>query len=229
MRRIIGSLLLLVIWLLPQTALAYSSNICSSSTCSSAEVGIIMDGISANCGNLGTCELTDILIVFANVGNWISGIIGVVVLMMYVIGGFYFLISAGNDARVQKGKDYMRISTIGLLIVMFAYLGIYTLRGVLQTGDAYIYVGDEYVTCTDVETDGKPCDLNSVCVDGACTFECHIRYPTATLTETSVTYHDCIDTSITDGLGDGYEWGGCVTGLCPGGDEMQCCQIQKDL
>jgi hypothetical protein len=53
---------------------------------------------------------------------------------MYTIGGIYLLTSSGNSSQLQKGKDYMKVSTIGLLIVFFAYLGIMALKKVLETG-----------------------------------------------------------------------------------------------
>jgi crotonobetainyl-CoA:carnitine CoA-transferase CaiB-like acyl-CoA transferase len=220
MRRIIASITLLVLTLLPGTALAYESNICGSATCTADEVGIIMEGISDECGNSGTCELTDIMTVFANIGNWISGIIGGIVLMMYVIGGLYFLTSGGNQQRIQKGKDYMRISTIGMLIVMFAYLGIYALRGVLRFGDATAYE-DGYVTCVNEETEGQTCDLNSTCVDGACLTECEQQYGDKGNFDSSTnTYYryQCVDKTTTD------DTKGCIANLCPGDENWQCCQ-----
>lgn len=155
--------LLFFLVLLPRTSFAYSSNICpsgGSSTCTESEVGPFMQGISEGCGNLGDCSLTDIMIVFINVGNYVVGIIGAVVLLMYVIGGFYWLASAGRKEWVDKGKKYMTISTAGLLIVMFSYLAIQALRSALQTGDV---VTTTYTACTGIETAGAACDENAKC------------------------------------------------------------------
>ncbi|MDG1949787.1 MAG: pilin, partial [bacterium] len=178
----------------------------------------------------GSCQLTDIMTVFANIGNWISGIIGGIVLMMYVIGGLYFLTSAGNQERVKKGKDYMRISTIGMLIVMFAYLGIYALKGVLISGDAWQYDG-EYVTCSDVETDGVSCDINSTCVNGSCLTECQQQYgDKSTTTDDKYTFYDCVDKNMGSEPDSIFaQPTGCIQNLCNGGDDIQCCQITIEL
>lgn len=122
----------------------YNSNICKGGDkCSGPEVGVFMEGVSKTCGNLGKCTLEDIMMVFANTGNFILEIIAGLVLLMYVLGGFYMLSSGGSSERIQKGKKYIKTSTVGLLIVMFAYLGIMTLKGEL-TGQG---VSDKYVVC----------------------------------------------------------------------------------
>ena len=119
-----------------------------------------MKGISEGCGNLGDCTLQDIMIVFVNVGNYVIGIIGAVVLLMYVIGGFYWLASAGRKEWVDKGKKYMAASTVGLIIVMFSYLAIQALRSALQTGDV---ATTTYTACTGPENAGAACDENAKC------------------------------------------------------------------
>lgn len=129
MRRAVGFIpILLALVISPVSALAYTSNICGGSTCTMEEVGQFMANISSECGNAGNCTLKDIEQVFLNVGSFVLGIIGAVVLLMYVIGGFYMLSSRGDSGKINKGKDYLKISTIGLLIVMFAYLAIQTIK-----------------------------------------------------------------------------------------------------
>jgi hypothetical protein len=120
-------LVLAFLLIFPITTNAYSSDICKGSGCTRTEVGPFMQGISQACGNSGTCSLDDIMIVFANTGNYVIGLIGAVVLLMYIIGGIYFITSGGNAERRNKGKEYLKKSTIGLLIVMSAWLLIYFL------------------------------------------------------------------------------------------------------
>lgn len=86
-----------------------------------------MQGITANCYNKGECQIEDFLAVFANVGNWIAGIIGIVVFALYVWGGFHLLLAGGSSERVQKGKTIMLTATIGLIIVFGAYIFVATL------------------------------------------------------------------------------------------------------
>ena len=237
-------LAILILILTPLSANAYTSGICAGAECLQKEVGVFMAGISQACGNSGTCQLTDILTVFVNVGNFILGIIGAVVLLMYVIGGLFMLTSAGDSGRVTKGKEYIKKSTIGLLIVMFAYLGVYSLRGVVQYGSVTI---DEqgYVVCTGGETTGEACGPNMVCTaDGACISECRDRYAASDEvldfgTYKEVTTYQCLnkDLELTESEFD--ELGGdapsfyspetCIQNLCPGAGtrvkNVQCCQL----
>jgi hypothetical protein len=74
----------------------------------------------------------DMMQVFNNVGIFILGLVGSLVLLMYIIGGIMFLTAAGNDDRVKEGKKYLKNATIGLIIVFGAYAGIKTLDSILD-------------------------------------------------------------------------------------------------
>ncbi|MBI5369872.1 hypothetical protein HZA85_01625 [Candidatus Uhrbacteria bacterium] len=204
MRRAFAFLLItLSVAALPFAGLAYSSNICKGPTCDVSEVGRFMEGITRECGNLGNCSINDILMVFANAGNFAVGIVGALVLLMYVIGGMYMLSSAGSSDRVAKGKKYLTISTTGLLIVVFAYIGIKTLESVLRTAGGE---GDFVEACTE-STIGQPCGPSKQCfqADGAssvsCISNCEAFTPGAS----------CKNASNP----------ACISGLCPG--EAVCC------
>lgn len=125
-------ILLIVIFLvLPiKSFAAYDSQICVSAgkQCTETEIGPFMKGITKECGNLGNCSLEDIMEVVGNVGNFIAGIVGGIVLLMYIIGGMYYLFSGGKKENVDKGKKYLTGSTVGLVIVIFAYIGIQFLK-----------------------------------------------------------------------------------------------------
>lgn len=229
-------LVVVTLILLPSASFAYSSNICKKTGgCTQEEVGPFMQNISQACGNTGDCSLNDIMTVFVNLGNWVVGLIGSVVLLMYVVGGFYWLASAGRKEWVDKGKKYMTISTAGLLIVMFSYLGISVLRSVLQTGDIR---GGNYVVCSGAETLEQACDLNSKCTQGGfvCESECRKNNPRATYTVgddggiIAATTSDCVDTSSYPRAGEGnpYIDGDCLTDQCPGGTSIQCCRIKYE-
>ncbi|MEK7451898.1 MAG: hypothetical protein AAB664_01025, partial [Patescibacteria group bacterium] len=116
MKKHIASLLLFfTILFTPSFAFAeYSSNYCAGAVCGEGEVGTFMQGITQTCGNNGNCELKDIMMVFANVGNFVLKIVGSLVLFFYVLGGFWYLASHGDDAWVKKGKDAIKKSTFGL-------------------------------------------------------------------------------------------------------------------
>lgn len=219
------SLILFSLLIMPVSGFAYTSNICKGfSSCTSNEVGPFMGGISVACGNSGDCTLGDIMLVFANVGNWILGVIGGVVLLMYVVGGIYLLSSGGNPGRITKGKDYLKKSTLGLLIVFFAYAGINTLTTTLKTPSP-----DEPPVppsaCDQKQFVGHSCGPSKICVWQD--------------TQTEGSYGTCMDAcpatfGVNSGcfafseealeLGSGnYET--CVVGLCPG--DSLCCYTKN--
>lgn len=241
-------LMLGILTLIPlSTAQAYSSQVCSGSVCTIQEVGPFMQNITETCAESGNCTLDDILTVFINVGNYIIGIIGAIVLLMYVIGGVYMMTSGGRSERLAKGKKFLTISTTGLFIVMFAFLGIQVLVSALETGSITDGVS-EFACAPGLE--GQDCGDNKICTaEGACVSECiykHSESRTSVNTgaasysngqQLSYGYsYQCVDTRSymnfdTDEDGqfakavgaDGVS--GCETGLCPGGTEVQCCQV----
>lgn len=136
-RRFTGILLiLLAFFFVPFAGFAYASDTCqvNATVCTEKEVGPFLEGISIACGNFGDCSFGDILVVFINIGRFVLGIIGSLVLLFYIIGGFYFLASHGDQNWITKGKTYIRNATIGLLIVMFAYLIVFSIAKLLCGG-----------------------------------------------------------------------------------------------
>jgi len=71
-----------------------------------------------SCIRDGSCKsLDDLLSVFAIVAQWILGITGSVVLLMFVWGGAEWVYSAGNSKTVQSGKDKMKYAVMGMVLV----------------------------------------------------------------------------------------------------------------
>ncbi len=206
---------------------AAGSNICqasgTSAICTATEVGPFMQGITIACGNDGTCSLTDITQVFNNVGNWILGIIGALVFLMYIIGGFYFLLSGvpGMEKFREKGKTAIKTSTVGLIIVFFSFAGLQTLQLALRS---YGEVGSNtgtYVACYGDGTeggsnDGDSCGANMKCgLYGNCQTGCEQIDEKDPLNS-----YSCINTS--DPTNPSATCGG-YPDQCPGGKTVQCC------
>jgi len=222
MKRFLGGIILVVLALTFTPALpvaAQSSNICKpNSVCTKDQVGVFMMGITSTCGNSGECELSDIMIVISNIGNWVLGVIGGVVFLIYIYGGVMLIGIPGWDTaeRKNKAKKMLSGATIGLLIVMFSYVGIFTLRSVMISGSLSIGSTEggkntNYVIC-DSKTEGEICDLNSTCHSGICTSQClqdHKNKP-------SEEQWDCVDTT-------GNNFSECETGKCPGEKNVKCC------
>ncbi len=61
--------------------------------------------------------------------------IGAFAFLFFVIGGFYWIFSAGNEERIKKGKDIMLWATVGLIVVFSSYallVFIFNALGILQ-------------------------------------------------------------------------------------------------
>ena len=214
-RRFILISLLLLVFAFP----VFATEICTGSTCTSAEVGPFMASITAACAETGNCSMDDILQVFYNVGNYTLAIVGSLVLLMYIVGGFYYLTAAGEPGRVSKGTKYITVSTIGLLIVLFAFAGVKTLESVItsqgQIGD------EEYVVCGPGSFNaGNTCGDNMICTDnGQCITECLDRHPSSTWAADEI--WDCYDTAQ-----EGFSAASCEEGYCPGSKAVQCCNLK---
>ncbi len=208
---------------------AHASTICPGSVCTASEVGPFMQGITAACGNMGECNLTDIEHVFANVGNWVIGIVGALVFLMYVYGGFMYLSNGVNPDGIKKGKQALRISTLGLIIVFSAYAGIKTLESTIIRGTITDEAA-EFVLCGPGDVNvGLSCGYNSVCSDdGRCVTKCEAAHGKDILTVDGGMqefYYACIDTNQSFDGGGFIKIEGCEQNLCPGPDEVQCCLV----
>jgi len=166
---LILSLVAMLFLVAPQpTRAAYTSSICPGDPlsetvrCPESAVGPFMKNVTNTCGNAGNCSLNDIMVVFANVGNFVLRIIASVVLLMYVIGGFKILASHGDSGMVSEGKKMIKTSTFGLLIVMVAYLGVQSLYAILT--DTKV---NNWAVC-DGSNNGAVCATGNTCQEGAC-------------------------------------------------------------
>ena len=214
-------LFLLVIVLLPtHTLLAQPTQVCKKADkCQIEEVGPFMVDISKDCGNTGDCTIDDIITVFNNVGNWILGVVGALVFLMYVWGGIQWLTSQGSPEKIGQGKKIIKTATIGLVIVFVANIAITTLEGTLRGSGG---LGGATVPCTQ-DNEGQECGDNKICTNKGCASKC--------IAENGENWA-CIDTvSLSCYIGSiGNQY--CQQGKCPKeknrvGNDNICCPSDK--
>lgn len=70
----------------------------------------------------GDYQVNDILGVAIGVTKIILGIVGSLTLLMFIYGGFTFLISTGSSEKVSKAKGIIVAAVIGLLIVFASFI-----------------------------------------------------------------------------------------------------------
>lgn len=51
----------------------------------------------------------------------IFGLVGALALLVFVIGGVYWVTSLGNQERIKRGRNAMTWATIGLLLIFSSY------------------------------------------------------------------------------------------------------------
>ena len=56
-----------------------------------------------------------------NVVGTAIGILGALALLVFVYGGFLWLTSGGEPAKIQSGKDAMKWAAVGLAVVFSSY------------------------------------------------------------------------------------------------------------
>ena len=154
-------------------------------------------------------DLNCALITFGNIANLAFQIIGALVLLMFVYGGFKIIYSSGNGSKAKEGLNILRNAVIGMIIVLLAgYLVEY---GLAQL--KIVSVGSTcYIPGTDIQ--GKMREVKGVmrCVDNC---------------KRLGAGYACRDIKSLS------ETGGCIQYLCPGADNLRCCPtsaptIEKD-
>lgn len=61
--------------------------------------------------------------------GWGLSLIGLVGLLFLIYGGYHVLTSGGNPEKLQKGKEYIVYSIIGLLLAFFGFVFIQFIAG----------------------------------------------------------------------------------------------------
>jgi uncharacterized membrane protein YwzB len=64
---------------------------------------------------------TDLRAVLGNVINIALGFLGVALLIIIIYGGFLYMTSGGEEAKIKKGKNWNKNGIIGLVIILLAY------------------------------------------------------------------------------------------------------------
>jgi len=73
------------------------------------------------CIETGNCSLCEIVKAFANLGDFMLGLIGSIAFLLLLYGGYVWLTSGGNKEKIQKGRNVMVSTIIGLLFFMGAW------------------------------------------------------------------------------------------------------------
>ncbi len=59
---------------------------------------------------------------FQNAVIAITSLVGVALFVMFVVGGFKFLVSGGDQKQLESAKNTITYAAIGLIVIVVAYL-----------------------------------------------------------------------------------------------------------
>lgn len=75
-------------------------------------------GASTVCANSGNQNVSGIFKTVINILIWVAGIISVIVI---IVGGIQYALSAGDQSKVTKAKDTILYAVIGLVVAILAF------------------------------------------------------------------------------------------------------------
>lgn len=96
-------------------------------------------GDATYCGNYTVDDFIKLVILAS---QWILGIVGSLSLVMFIYGGFMFLISSGSSDKVGQARKIIVAAVIGLVIVFSSYLIIKFVIGALGANTIYQFGPD---------------------------------------------------------------------------------------
>lgn len=67
------------------------------------------------------CGIAQIAQTVVNITRLMLGIMGSAALLMFVYGGVYFILSAGNEQRITKGRAILSHAFIGIVIIFLSW------------------------------------------------------------------------------------------------------------
>lgn len=92
----------------------------SNNVCSGTDLQLTQGG-SSNCSSdtSGTDKINGIVNTVVNLFSWIVGVVAVI---MIIVGGFRYITSGGDSAKVGTAKTTIIYAIIGLIIVALAQI-----------------------------------------------------------------------------------------------------------
>jgi hypothetical protein len=129
MKKIIFFTIILSSFVLANYSFAADCSCADGSTASFTSGTTCPTGCTATASTAGTVTLdnplgkgnTDIPSLLGTVINSIMGVIGSLALAMFIYGGITWMLSAGNQEQVTKGKNILIWAAVGIVIIFSAY------------------------------------------------------------------------------------------------------------
>ena len=72
-------------------------------------------------------------IIIGRISRALIMVVGAVAFLFFVVGGFYWIFSFGNEEKVKRGRDIMAWSLVGIVVAFSAYAILQFVFSVLTT------------------------------------------------------------------------------------------------
>jgi hypothetical protein len=73
-----------------------------------------------------------IIDIISNIMYWLLAILGFIAIIGFVIAGILYLTAAGDEGRMEKGKNAMIYSIVGVIIALIGFVVIQAVNTALQ-------------------------------------------------------------------------------------------------
>lgn len=192
--------------------------------------------LKAECMTDGKCQLADVAQGLILLIRYLLGVMGAVALLYFVIGGFHWVTSQGNQERVRKGKEIMKNTVFALVIAFTSYLALdFFVNKILNVDTDYRITGTQGNIATNPTTGecagkavGTACNtsaVNYVC-SGAefqdkCVTECDLK----NLVDKNILIANNLNWSCATSVVGNWQ----ITGLCPAPIDNVCTLYWKNL
>ena len=68
--------------------------------------------------------------IFTSAVRALTALVGVAVFIMFVVGGFNFLFSGGDQKKLEKARGTLTNAIIGVVVIVAAYLILLTIKAI---------------------------------------------------------------------------------------------------
>lgn len=72
--------------------------------------------------------------IITGIMNWLLIVVGIMGVIGFVIAGIIYLTAAGDDSRIEKGKQAMVFSIVGVIVALIGVVVIRAVEGMLGSG-----------------------------------------------------------------------------------------------
>lgn len=91
------------------------------------EKGVTFQFVSQECKECGNCTMCDILAVPIGIYRIMISFVGVGAMIMLLYGGTVWLMSRGEDQKIQQGKEIMSRTFFGMMLVLSSWIIVNTI------------------------------------------------------------------------------------------------------